>query len=107
MLSSSYLFFVFALIVQMQIFSQRVGGHVHHIRSVGLEIIDRLLSDIFPSVQVAVQRSHEFHATNHVQPREHDVQFVVPARLQAHAQPSEFDFRIFHRVQPEHFVQIL
>lgn len=90
----------------MQIFGQRVGGHVHHIRSVGLEIVNGLLPDVLPSVQIAVQRPYEFHSTNHVQPLKDAVQFVVPARFHAHAQPAKFNFRISHPVQPENSLQM-
>lgn len=72
----------------MQVFSESVGGDVHHVGLVLEEVVYGAVTDVLPGVEVAVDRADVLHAALAV----HEVERVAEARLvsapDAQSQPS-------------------
>jgi len=75
----------------MEVFSNKSRAHMHHSLSSFLEVVDCLLSDLLPIVQLAIDWSDEFHSSL----LSHELQcwtnLVNPFGTDTESQPPEFE----------------
>lgn len=72
----------------MEVLSEGISRHVHHILFVFEEIVDGSCPDVLPCVEVPVNWANVLHATLAVHEVEHILELGVVSASYAQSQPS-------------------